>query len=70
MKLFDETYLAERNRDDIDNYQSFEVHRDSWSHSVYFRAEPIYALVRHCTPAEMAETLRWMATEIESIGGK
>ena len=71
MKPIYETLMAERNRDNPYEYQSFEIWRDTDTGRVHFEHDkPIYALMRYRSPADLAETLRWMADEIESIGGK
>ena len=71
MKPIYEMMMAERNRNKPDEYQSFEIFRDTDTGRVHFDSDkPIYSLMRHGTPAEIAETLRWMADEVESIGGK
>jgi hypothetical protein len=69
MKPIYETLMAERNRDNPDEYRAFEVQRDIESGRVFFESDrPIYALIRHEFPDELAETLRWMADEVEKIG--
>jgi hypothetical protein len=68
MKPIYETLQAERNRNNPDDYQSFEIWRDTDTGRVHFEHDkPIYALMRYGTPAEVAETLRWMADEIAGI---
>jgi len=65
-----ETFMAERNRNDPDNYDSFEIQRTVGNDRVFFKnGPPIYILLKDRTPNGMAETLRWMASEIEKIEG-
>ena len=70
MKPVYKVLMADRNRHDPEKYDSFEIILDD-SGFVHFKLNnPIYPLLTHCTPKQMANTLRWMADEIESIGDK